>query len=79
MNKTAKIQRLTELKEELLLYKNARRAIITGAQSYSLGSRSVTKVNLRDLQREIDRLEDEIAAIESPKGRFKRVVPIDGR
>lgn len=48
-------------------------------QSYSLGSRSVTRADLAELRKMQRELEAEIAALEesgTTKRRFKRVVPI---
>ena len=55
----------------LTLLKKARNAIIGGAQSYSIGSRSVTRADLRYIQGEIARLEGTKAPI------FRRVRFVD--
>ena len=58
-------------REYLDALKSARLAIVTGAQSYSIGSRSVTKADLKYINDEIARLTGE----HTP--RFCRAIPID--
>lgn len=72
-----KSAKLKKAKEELEFIDAAYRAIITGAQQYSLGSRSVSKAQLATIIDEKKRLEDLIDALENPGSRFKRVVPVD--
>ncbi|MDE7425567.1 MAG: hypothetical protein K2N51_18055 [Lachnospiraceae bacterium] len=47
------------------MYYQAEEAILGGAQSYSLGTRSLTRANLADIRTMIDKLEDEISELES--------------
>ena len=42
------------------MYYQAEEAILGGAQSYSLGSRSLTRANLAEIRKTIDELEDEV-------------------
>ncbi|MDR1704862.1 MAG: hypothetical protein LBS19_09315 [Clostridiales bacterium] len=70
-------RRLERAKGDYDFYKEAERAIVGGAQQYSMGSRSVTKAQLSYIQKRINELEDTIDALELPGSRFKRVVPID--
>lgn len=49
--------------EYLSILKRARNAIVSGAQSYSIGSRSVTRADLRFITGEIARLEGSTAPI----------------
>lgn len=56
---------LSELQADLVAYKAARDAILTGAQSYSISGRSLTRANL-------DTIVKEIASIEARIGRLGR-------
>ena len=57
--------------EYLNALKAARIAILTGAQSYKIGSRALTKVDIRFIVDEIARLEG------ATQPRVRRVVPVD--
>ena len=59
-------------KEYLEALKKARIAIVTGAQSYRIGSRSLTRADLKLLNDEIARLEG------STIPKFRRVYMVDG-
>ena len=66
---TTKRQRITEKLEfdyEILgLLREAYQALITGqVQSYTIGSRSLTRLNLPDLKNEIREIETEIDGLE---------------
>ena len=50
------INRLEEYKRRLQLYYEAEEAILGGAQSYSIGSRNLTRANLTEVRRTIDEL-----------------------
>jgi hypothetical protein len=56
-------------KEYLDALKAARLAIVSGAQSYSIGSRSLTRANLQTINDEIARLEGSRATY------FRQVIP----
>jgi len=58
-------------KEYLNALRTARLNIITGAQSYSIGGRSLTRADLGTINSEISRLEGAQAM------RLRRVVPVD--
>jgi len=58
-------------KEYLAELKKARLAIVTGAQSYRVGSRSLTRANLPLILVEIARLEG------AATPRFRRMVVVD--
>jgi hypothetical protein len=47
---------LAELQAELVAYKAARDAILTGAQSYTIAGRSLTRADLKFVQEHIDGL-----------------------
>ena len=73
------IDELIEEKRELLAEVNAAIKKVLSGQSYSLGSRTVTRVNLKELRAFRRELEAEIEALEesgTTKRRFKRIVPI---
>lgn len=69
-------------KNRLEMYYQAEEEILGGAQSYSLGGRSMTRANLADIRSMIDRLEKELKELEekvsgkSPRKAFA-VVPRD--
>ncbi len=75
-------EKITKKKERLKLYYVAEEAILGGAQSYSMGTRSLTRANLVDIKNTIDKLEDEIKQLEDmengkrPRRAFS-VVPRD--
>ena len=77
MNKTRKAQRLKDAREELDQVKSAITAIVSGSQSYSVGSRSLQRADLDTLYKRRDNLEDLIAALEGGSGRFRRVITVD--
>ena len=64
--------KLSQSDEEYLnALKAARIAILTGAQSYKIGSRALTKVDIRFITDEIARLEG------ATQARVRRVIPFD--
>lgn len=72
---TAKISRL---ESRLTLYVNAETAILNGAQSYSIGDRTLTRANLRNIQETIEKIENELISLGGGgKVRVQRVVPRD--
>ena len=71
--------RLEIAKERLALYYDAEKAILRGAQSYSIGSRNLTRADLSKVQDKIKELEAEVRAL-SKRGKTRRVariVPVD--
>ena len=75
-------EKLERKKKRLEMYYQAEEAIIGGAQSYSLGSRNLTRANLSEIRKMIDQLEDEVERLEAAvSGRKPRkafaVVPRD--
>lgn len=76
------VNRLEEYKKRLEMYYQAEEAILNGAQSYSLGSRNLTRANLADVRQMIDYLIKQIEVEEARlrgKGKMKVVggVPRD--
>lgn len=57
-------EKITKKKERLELYYKAEETILSGAQSYSLGTRSLTRGNLADIRVMIEELEKEISELE---------------
>lgn len=57
---------IAEKKELLALVNEAiRKLVLGGVQSYTIGKRSLTRLNLNDLRALKRQLEDEIAAVET--------------
>jgi hypothetical protein len=74
--------RLENLKTRIQMYYNAEIAILEGAQSYKIGSRELSRVNMSYIRDQIVDLEKEIAIEESKtlgKGRNRMfgVIPRD--
>lgn len=72
-------ERLKELKLRLIQYQNAELAILN-AQSYSIGSRSLTRVDLPTVLAEIRRIKSEIDRLESGRSlgaKTLRIIPRD--
>jgi len=76
MAKAKNTAKLTERKQELKDVNDAIKTILSGAQSYTIGSRSLTRANLAELRKWKKELEDEIAALSGGSGRFRRVVTV---
>lgn len=69
-------------KKRLEMYYQAEEAILSGAQSYTIGSRSMTRANIADIRNMIDKLEKELSELKAkasgkrPRKAFS-VVPRD--
>ena len=68
---------LDEYRKRLQMYYDAEAAILAGSQSYSLGSRSLTRANLAEVQNMIKYLLNQIA-IEEAKERGKGKMRVMG-
>jgi hypothetical protein len=71
-----KTEKLTEAKSELKQIDSAISAILGGAQSYSIGTRSLTRADLNTLYKRKDTLNDLVDALSGGSGRFRRVIPV---
>lgn len=66
------INRVEEYKKRLNLYYEAEEAILGGAQSYSIGSRNLTRANLAEVRNTIEHLINQIEIEEArAKGKGK--------
>lgn len=75
-------ERLDMLKSRLKNYRDCEEAILTGAQSYQIGKRELTRANLSEIANMIKYLEDEISMEEAKTSGKKRnatlgIVPRD--
>lgn len=75
-------EKLENRKTRLKLYYNAEKAILEGAQSYSIGSRNLTRADLAEIRKMITNLEAEVDELESAlagngRRRCIRVIPRD--
>lgn len=68
--------RLEMSKQRLAMYYEAEQAILTG-QSYTIGGQTLNRANLSHVVKQIDKLEKEVARLESGRSRVRRVIPID--
>ena len=76
MGKQRNLEKLAEAKAERAEIKTAISMILGGAQSYKIGTRSLTRADLATLYKQKDKLDDLIDALSGGSGRFKRVIPI---
>lgn len=65
MNKTALKAKLDRVKRRLDLYYGAEEAILSGAQSYTIGSRTLTRADLDAIRKVITALETDLEELES--------------
>ena len=67
--------RYTEVTERLTKYKEAEEMILNGAQSYSVGSRTLTRADLKSIAERIEKLEKEqLKLLNNGSIRIQRVV-----
>ena len=72
-------KRKQKLQNRLELYYECEEQILAG-QSFTIGSRSLTRANLSEVTSMIKKLEDEIAAIDAngtTKRKVARIIPCD--
>ena len=82
MNKTRIKERLEKYKERYNLLLDAERAILEGAQSYTIGSRTLTRADLAEVRKLINSVEDGIDELEAQletgnRRKAIRVIPRD--
>ena len=71
-------ERITSIETRLTLYYAAETAILGGAQSYSIGNRSLTRADLKNIADMITRLETQLTRLtRSNRITAHRVVPRD--
>lgn len=68
---------LAVAQERLALYLEAERKVLL-SQSYTIGQRTLTRANLREIRDEIDKIQKEIATYNRGGMRVRRVLPRDG-
>ncbi len=70
---------IAQKKVRLMQYLAAETAILSGAQSYSIGHRQLTRADLGQVQSEIDKLTVEVAQLSRGGNaiRMQRIVPRD--
>lgn len=71
-------QRLTRCRNRLEIYYQAEESILGGAQSYSVGSRSLTRANLSEITARIRELEKEKSNLENMLNGRGRIALING-
>jgi len=76
MAKQRNSERLTEAKAELIEVDAAITAILSGAQSYRIGTRSLNRADLATLYKRKDMLKDLIATLSRGGRRRWRIIPI---
>jgi len=76
MGNNRKKEKLEKAKKELEQIDSAITAILSGAQSYRIGTRSLSRADLATLYKRKDVLDDLVDALSGGSGRFRRVVPI---
>ena len=82
MNKAAVQAKLDRVKKRLELYYAAEEAILSGAQSYTIGSRTLTRADLDAIRKVVGSLETDLAELESALSgngyrKCVRVIPRD--
>lgn len=66
------------VQSRLELYYEAERRILSGAQSYTIGNRQLTRANLAEIRKTINELEDELEILAgNSRGASRRVVLMD--
>ena len=76
MAKKRNSEKLVKRKAELEQVEAAITSILSGAQSYRIGTRSLTRAELSELRKWKKELEDEIASLSGGSGRFRRVITV---
>lgn len=66
---SVKAMKLERAKKRLEMYYEAEESILSGAQSYSLGTRTLTRANLSEIRAAIRQLEQEVSSLEAKSAR----------
>lgn len=82
MNRERTQERKKKYEERLALYYKAEEAVLSGSQSYRIGSRELTRADLAEIRKMIKDLEDAVDELESAlagngRRRTMRVIPRD--
>lgn len=82
MSRETKKNRLESYKKRYDLYLKAEAAILEGAQSYTIGSRTLTRADLAEIRKMISTIEDGIDELEAEvnggsRRKCIRVIPRD--
>ena len=78
MHLTTLAEQITELVTRRAAYTSAEAAILSGAQSYSIGNRSLTRADLRFIAKQIENLSKQIVQLQRGNQITQhRVVPRD--
>lgn len=75
---TTTSEKITQIETRLTVYYAAESAILSGAQSYSIGNRTLTRANITDILKMINRLEGQLTRLNrGNRITAHRVVPRD--
>lgn len=75
---TTTSEKITQIETRLTVYYAAESAILSGAQSYSIGNRTLTRANITDILKMINRLEGQLTRLNrGNRITSHRVVPRD--
>lgn len=76
---TGKKERLERYKKQRESYLKAEDKILSGAQSYTIGSRTVTRADLSEIAKRITHLDNQIDKLERKDGKRAayRIIPRD--
>ena len=74
--KSSNAQKLKDARDELEQVNSAISAILSGAQGYRIGSRSIQKADLATLYKRKDSIEDLISSLEGSGTGFGRIIPV---
>lgn len=67
---------LAEAQTELAMWQTALEKILSGAQSYQIAGRTLTRADLAEVKRGRDEAQRRVDALQSGRGRGVRVLPV---
>ncbi len=77
MARQTKEELIAELYDELTLWRQARRALAeSGVQSYTIHNRSLTRLDLSEINKMIKALQNDIEQLESNRKGSMRIMPV---